>query len=338
MLHSGIDLHKRTIALSTVTADGQPVRDAELPTTRAAVRAYFDALPGPHRAVVESTSNWYWLRDLLAGAGVDLRLGHSKYIKAISYAKVKTDAVDAATLAQLLRSDLVPEAHMVSAEWREARDLLRARLQLVSQQVRCKNTVAGLLAQYNVTAPAALPPLVQLRTAMLAEQCALLGAQAKRLAATLNPGLIPTPDVQRLLWIPGIGRVVAFTIWLEVDGIQRFPSARDFVSYCRLVPGAGDSGGRTRHKRTKDGNRYLKLAFSHAAVRAIQYYPEIQRFYRALARRKPPAVARAVVAKELARIAYFVLSKQEAFNGAFKGKPLSRTKQPKWPRLASPPV
>jgi len=338
MLHSGIDLHKRTIALSTVTADGQPVRDAELPTTRAAVRAYFDALPGPHRAVVESTSNWYWLRDLLAGAGVDLRLGHSKYIKAISYAKVKTDAVDAATLAQLLRSDLVPEAHMVSAEWREARDLLRARLQLVSQQVRCKTTVAGLLAQYNVTAPAALPPLVQLRTAMLAEQYALLGAQAKRLAATLNPVLIPTPDVQRLLWIPGIGRVVAFTIWLEVDGIQRFPSARDFVSYCRLVPGAGNSGGRTRHKRTKDGNRYLKLAFSHAAVRAIQYYPEIQRFYRALARRKPPAVARAVVAKELARIAYFVLSKQEAFNGAFKGKPLSRTKQPKWPRLASPPV
>jgi hypothetical protein len=31
--------------------------------------------------------------------------------------------------------------------------------------------------------------------------------------------LIPTPEVQRLLRIPGIGRVVAFTIGLEVDGI-----------------------------------------------------------------------------------------------------------------------
>jgi len=336
MLHSGIDLHKRTIALSTVAADGQPVRDAQLPTTRAAVRAYFDALPGPHRAVVESTSNWYWLRDVLAGAGIDLRLGHSKYIKAISYAKVKTDAVDAATLAQLLRSDLIPEAHMVSAEWREARDLLRARLQLVAQQVRCKNTLAGLLAQYNVPSPDALPPLVQVRTRMLAEQFALLAAQAKRLAAELNPALLPAADVQRLLWIPGIGRLAAFTIWLEVDGIGRFPSARDFVSYCRLVPGAGNSGGKARHKRTKDGNLYLKIAFSHAAVRAIQYYPEIRAFYRALARRKPPVVARAVVAKELARIVFYVLSRQEAFNGTFKGKPLSRTKQPKWPRLASP--
>lgn len=143
--------------------------------------------------------------------------------------------------------------------------------------------------------------------------------------------------MQRLLWIPGIGRIVAFTILLEVDGIGRFPSARDFVSYCRLVPGAGNSGGKTRHKRTKDGNRYLKLAFSHAAVRAIQSYPEIQRFYRTMARRKPRIVARA--GGEGTR-AHRVLRahEEEAFNGTFKGITLSRTKKPQWPRLASPSV
>ena len=127
--------------------------------------------------------------------------------------------------------------------------------------------MAGLLAQYNVTTPTALPPLVQLRTTVLAEQFALLSAQVKRLAAELNPLVLPTADVQRLLWIPGIGRIVAFTILLEVEGSARFPSARDFVPYCRLVPGAGNAGGKTRHKRTKAGNRYLKLAFSHASRR-----------------------------------------------------------------------
>jgi transposase len=193
-------------------------------------------------------------------------------------------------------------------------------------------------ARHTAADPAALPPLVQLRTTLLAEQFALLGTQGKRLAAELNPLLVPTPDVQRLLWIPGIGRIVAFTMLLEVDGIARFPSARDFVSYCRLVPGAGNSGGKTRHKRTKDGNRYLKLAFSHAAVRAIQYYPEIQRFYRTMARRKPRIVARALVAKELARIVYYVLTTPEAFHGTFKGITLSRTKTPQWPRLARPSV
>jgi hypothetical protein len=44
MLQTGIDLHKRTVMFSTVTPEGQPVRDAQVPTTRAAVRAYFAAL------------------------------------------------------------------------------------------------------------------------------------------------------------------------------------------------------------------------------------------------------------------------------------------------------
>ena len=55
MLHSGIDLHKRTIVLSTVDAQRTRLAEAELPTSRAAVLAYFAKHPGPHRAVVEST-------------------------------------------------------------------------------------------------------------------------------------------------------------------------------------------------------------------------------------------------------------------------------------------
>jgi transposase len=338
MLHSGLDLHKRTLVISTVNDAGEPVDDVTLPTTRTAVRTYFERHAGPHQAVVESTANWYWLRDLLAPSDVALTLAHAKNVKAISYAKVKTDAIDAATLAQLLRANLVPTAHMISADHREARDLLRARLQWVTQQVRCRNAIAGLLAQHNVTTPSALPALTQVRAAMLDAQLTLLRQQAKAVQHALQPQLIPTADVQRLVWIPGIGTIVAFTLVLEIDDIARFPNAKAFVSYCRLVPGAGNSGGKLRQKRTKDGNRYLKLAFSHAAIRAIQYSPEIRRFYQALARRKPKAVARAVVAKELARIVYVVLSRQVDFNHTFKGKPLSTRKASQWPRLSSPSV
>ena len=74
----------------------------------------------------------------------------------------------------------------------------------------------------------------------------------------------------------------------------------------------------------------------HAAVRAVQYYPEIRAFYRAKKRKKPEKIARTLVALEIARIVYHVLSKQQDFNGRFKGKPLSRKKQSRWPRLASP--
>ena len=47
-----------------------------MPTTRAAVRSYVELMPGQHHAVVESTSNWYWLSDLLRSTTVGLKLGH----------------------------------------------------------------------------------------------------------------------------------------------------------------------------------------------------------------------------------------------------------------------
>lgn len=103
------------------------------------------------------------------------------------------------------------------------------------------------------------------------------------------------------------------------------------------MPGADNSAGKTRHRSgLKDGNRYLKIAFTHAAIRAIQYYPEIKAWYTRLARRKNVRVARTLVAKELARIVSYVLRTQTDYNGTFKGKLLSRTKRSRWPRLASP--
>jgi len=46
-------------------------------------------------------------------------------------------------------------------------------------------------------------------------------------------------------------------------------------------------------------------------------------------------VARALIAKELASIVYWVLRKQEAFNGKFRGHVLT-PKPAVWPRLARP--
>ena len=254
---------------------------------------------------------------------------------AISYAKVKTDRVDARMLAQLLRVGLIPEAHMIGAEHRETRDLLRSRLQLVTRAVRCRHAVGSLLEKYNVPTPDELPDLARLQAALQEEQRVLIRTHVRRVEAVLKERLLPTPDVQRLVWVPGIGKLGAYTLVLEIDDVQRFPTVRHFHSYCRLVPGADNSAGKTRHKRSRDGNRYLKLVFHTAAIRAAQYHPEIRQEYRRLARRKGRIVARALIAKELASIVYWVLRKQEAFNGRFRGHVLT-PKPARWPRLASP--
>ena len=63
-------------------------------------------------------------------------LAHAKYLKAIRYAKVKANAVDAATMAQLLRVQLIPEPHMIRDGHREVRDVLRAQLLLDTRMLQ----------------------------------------------------------------------------------------------------------------------------------------------------------------------------------------------------------
>ncbi|HWP03140.1 MAG TPA: transposase [Gemmatimonadaceae bacterium] len=200
-------------------------------------------------------------------------------LKAIAYAKVKTDAVDADTLAQLLCVGLIPRAHMIADAQRGPRDVLRAQLQLVERRLRCEHTLTSLLEKFNVPEVAQLPPLYQLQARLQTAQAEQLASQVKELEQAVQGDLLADAAVQRLLWIPGIGRLLAFTIYLEVDDIRRFPTVKHFWSYCRLVPGAADSAGKQRHKASRDGNRYLKLAFSHAAVRAVQYFPEVRQWF-----------------------------------------------------------
>jgi transposase len=336
MFYTGIDQHRLGSTLTTFTAAGERVGEATLPNDRSTLSRYFAQFPGPHQAVVEATGRWYWLRDLLVPQGIDLRLAHAKFLKAIAYAKVKTDAVDATTLGQLLRVGLIPEAHMIHDAQRGPRDVLRARLRMVARRSSAKNSFDRLLEKWNVATPTALPPLYQVQAACQTALITTLTEQIKHLEQAVQADLLDVPAVQRLLWIPGIGRIMAFTIALEVGDIQRFRTVKHFWSYCRLVPGAADSADRRRHRPSKDGNRYLKLAFSHAAIRAAQYFPEVRQWYQRWKRKKPLRVARALIAKEIAKSVYHVLRDDVDFNQQFKGTPLTRRKQAQWPRRASP--
>ena len=337
MYYSGIDQHKRNSFITTYDSKGTVVKQMRVSNDPLLIQNYFAQFPGPHKAVVESTGSWYWLADLLQQHDVELTLAHATRLKAISAAKVKTDKVDSNIMALLLRADLIPEAHMISSDKRGPRDIMRTRLRLISKCAGCKNSIERLLEKFNVTTITELDDLYQLQARAHEDQIALMEQQIHKIECTLHPSLIPNEDIQRLLWIPGIGKVNAFTIYTEIDDIERFPSVNQFFSYCRLVPGADNSAGKNRHRSgSKAGNCYLKLAFSHAGVRAVQYYPEIKAFYKAKLRRKPERIARTLVSLEIARIVYQVLKTRKDFNGRFKNQQLSRTKQSQWPRLASP--
>ncbi len=339
MYYTGIDQHKLFSVMATVDKSGKVVKEAKLNNNDYEFVNYFKSLKGKHKATVETTGGWYWMNDLISSLGIELKLAHAKYLKAISYAKVKTDKVDSLILAQLLRLNFIPEAYKISNDIRTLRDTLRARLRLSQKRTSCLNFMHRMLEKFNITDQFELDSFYLLQYQQFETQAKLLKEQMLTLEKSLYPSLIPNTDIQRLLWIPGIGKMNAFTILLEVGDINRFPSEKNFFSYCRLVPSARNSAGKIRQKSaSKDGNKYLKIVFSDSAIHALQYYPVIKKYYNSKLRKKNKHLAKTIIAKEIARIVYHVLKNKSEFNNSFKGKELNHTKSLQWPRITSPDV
>jgi transposase len=74
-----------------------------------------------------------------------LSMGHPAKMKAITAGKNKSDRIDARTIADLLRCNLLPTCYVLPPQLRDLRRLLRYRNLVVQQSVRMQNKVAGLL-------------------------------------------------------------------------------------------------------------------------------------------------------------------------------------------------
>lgn len=354
MIHVGIDLHFTNMVNSAVNDKGEEIWKGKLPATRASLDTLFNQFDEPVQAVVECTSFWYWVADWCQDHKITLILAHAKMLKAISYAKVKTDKVDARTLAELLRAGLIPEAHMQLGAQRDLRELTRARLRMVHRRERLQSSLWNLAAKYNVNIhdvesawrypgqlgkwlQARLPQVSWLEAELLLEQILQLSEHIRRVEQTIEGRAEFTCELERLLAVPGIGLVNGWTILAEVGDIMRFPTHKKFVSYCRLVPGSTNSNRTRRHKSgNKDGNKYLRMAFGQAAVSAYSQYGPVKRFYNKIKRRSGKKVARTVVGKELAKIVWHMLTKDEEYKG-FKGHSTRMVGKPSWPQPISLP-
>src|SRR5437867_5644803 len=149
MVHVGIDLDKRSSQIAVLTEDGE-VAQHRLPNDVAGLEKFFAQLPAHTPVAIEASGTWWWLVDLLERLGHDPILSHPKQTKAIAAARLKNDRVDAERLALLLRGDLLPTVWIPSAALREARELVRHRVQLVWLRGIVRNRLLAMLARRNL--------------------------------------------------------------------------------------------------------------------------------------------------------------------------------------------
>lgn len=331
--YCGIDLSARTSQVCVIDEKIHVLVQQKLPNELRRIIELIQPYKEKLQTVVESSFNWYWLVDGLQEAGFEVRLAHPFGLYMITGAKVKTDRRDAFALAKLLRAGVIPEAYIYPKKHRPIRDLLRRRSRLVTLRAEEYGSLRRLLYRYGILEHSRNDirraieedieewfghPAVRLHASQELRRIWLYTEQIRHLEQGILHVAKDRPEYGLLILVPGIGNILAVTILYEVGDISRFHSARHFSSYCRVVPGVAQSGVSSRRGRgSKQGNHYLKWAFSQAATYAVRHNQKIRHCYEKHLKRHrgkgKKLVAYNIIAHKLAQAVYYILRDGRAY-------------------------
>jgi transposase len=263
-------------------------------------------------------------------AGYRVHLANTGAIKTYDGLKHSGDEADARHLAHLLRLGILPTGYICPPEERALRDLARRRLQLVrnrtTQILSVENQLTRQTGRHMRSnevkrltiegiATLGLPADVARGMAANVAVIQTLNAEIAKLEARLFEAVQARSSWTLLNSIPGIGKVLALVILLEIGSIGRFAGVGDFASYARCVNSARLSNGKKKGVgNTRNGNKYLSWAFVEAAHFAARFCPQAQRFYARKFARTNGAVATKALAHKLARACYHILKTGEPFD------------------------
>lgn len=336
--YCGVDLHTKTMFLCVLDDNGNILLSRN---TLANPSSFLKAI-APYRddlvVACECMFTWYWLADLCKEEDIPFILGHALYMKALHGGKTKNDRKDAYQIASLVRGGLFPLAHVYPKERRATRDLLRRRIYFVRRRADLLAHVQNTSWQYRLESfgrRLANRSVANYRDEVLAcfddphvrasvtadlDVIAHLDRLIRRLEKQLQDQahIDDRRTYDLLRSVPGVGKVLALVLMYEIDDITRFDSHQQFCSYAWLIrpkkTSAGKPAGLPSHK--KIGNRYLKWAFSEAAVLLLRESTAVKRHVERLTSKYGKGKALGILSHKLGRGLYYMLLRQQYFDEA----------------------
>ena len=131
----GIDVGKKKCFICVMDEKGNILEESNYNNTSKDAKAFAKNIKQKYKksqAVCESTGNmWIKTYESLEKCNIPIKLANPLKNKAIAEARIKTDKIDARTLAHLLRTNLVAECHVPSWKTRDQKQILRHRENLV---------------------------------------------------------------------------------------------------------------------------------------------------------------------------------------------------------------
>jgi len=346
MVNVGIDLHKTQFTICVRDRKGN--RFAKYLTTPEGYQAFLNQAAewqGKGEAVrvgVESTGNTRYFKNRMVSAGIEVTVINTLKMKVVNESVKKTDKHDAATIAEFLEKDMLPESQLCSRESEQMRRLLKVRTTLVRGEVVIKNQIHGLLTAEGLedvkgslqSKRGRLGVLDTLKANEqglaahpLFETIEQLEAQIKGIEKQLRALVKGDRMVELLLTIPGCGEICAWTIRAYTDDIKRFANPKKYASFAGLAPWVQNSNETIHHGSiTKRGPKELRTAIVQVVMglRRMKKKTMSWRYmerYEMMKKSKGSGKAIIATARKIAVVIWNMLSRDEEFDiGEMGGK------------------
>jgi transposase len=366
----GLDGHKTFGKTTSRGTDNRIVWRERLEyRDRGKLREQLSRWPKGTPVILESTFGWGWTSDELLAAGLEPHLANCRKVAAWRDARglAKSNRIDSDLLSELWgEKSRWWEVWLAPPEVREQREWMRYRMALVRMQTGIKNRIHAVLHRHGIVSEEAdlfgtkgrrmlhslaVPPaddvtLPESGRATLKGYLQLLDHVRRQIAGVtrdLRKQLEKTTEGRRLMSLPGIAWILAYTILAEIGRIERFGSARHLASYSLVVPRANDSGeedpdGPKGRHIGHAGRRTLKWAWIEAAHGAVRSGGRFRQIFDRVTNggKKDRNRGYITVGHELCRLAYVLLKKDVDYREDRPERPGRRSKGKNKKRVSRP--
>lgn len=328
----GMDVH-RSFAQVAILDEKEVIDNRRVDLEHDAVVAFGRSLDPDDEVVLEATGNTAAIVRLLKPFVARVVIANPLQVRAIAYARVKTDKIDAVILAQLHASGFLPEVWAADDETVAQRRLVSERAALVRAIRRVKSRIqsvlhANLIPKYaghlfgkggrawlhGAPLPDAEKALVDRQVVELDR----LNAQLADLDAQLARTALNDPRARKLMTVAGINSTVATAVMASIGDISRFRSPEKLVSYFGLAPRVRQSGDRAAYhgRITKQGNATARSMLVEAAWSASSVPGPLRAFFLRIKDKKGVTAAAVATARKLAVLIWHLLTKDEPYRFA----------------------
>lgn len=335
-LYAGIDLHKNKWVV-TVRTDSCHINTFVCPPDEGKLLKTLQNKwqAAKIKAVYEAGCFGYHLADYLNSNGIETLIVAPHTIPTPRGSFVKTDKIDSRKLALELSKGSLKSIYLRSTEELYNRSLVRKRIQLVKRKrqliTRLKADMLFYDVKFDFTVKEYLSKKVikkirefnycndylKYHFSQSVDEYEVVSTNLIKINLLLEKvvsSVTYNENFELLRSVPGIGKLTASIMLLEIGSIERFSSKEKFVSYLGLTPTEFSSGDRIRLGSLSGmGHNYLRSLLIECSWQAVKFDPVLMKKYYSLSEKKGKLRAIVAIARKLATRIHFVLKMSQPY-------------------------